>query len=155
MPDVQTTKIGRLPVLLLSRNSTIRHLNADIDRNAKAVVAKFDVTRQMFSSLVRIKSTRDMSQVRTLGLDSFDRLERFMQAKVSRVGRHPQSVDHEMPNAREEFPTLLGDVIHIGAVGNISHPKAKYIERPMHQWYRNDCFTQDLKIWSIDSLESK
>src|SRR5580704_197409 len=124
-------------------------------RNSLPVVRKFDVFRQPRVGLFVFQRMRDVREVGPAGFDLFDHLERLTHAEMRRVRLVAERVDHQRVEAREEWPALLGDGAHVGAVGHVVESESQDGELAVQQADRPDGLAQEFEWLGRDALKAQ
>ncbi len=103
-----------------------------------------------------VQFVRNMSEKRETRFQTLRNRHRFGDAKVRRVGSRAKRSDSENLDSLEQTQRRFGDLVGVGAIGEVSDPKPKHIEVfPMPHRDRNHRDAHDLKWVNVDGAELK
>src|SRR5438270_8738288 len=100
-------------------------LRTHLKLKLEAIISKFNAGRQAAISFLVVEIVADMGQIRTGRLESLNDVHCLPDAKMARMRLIPQSVEYQHSQALKQRPTLLRDLVHVRAIGDVIDAKPK------------------------------
>jgi hypothetical protein len=127
--------------------------SAGPQRDREAVVGEFDARRKPGRHRGMVDVVRHVHEERAAGPYPRRHRQRLVDRKMRRVPLRPQAVEDQRVEAGEEGPGVGGNLVGVGAVGQITESEAEHAEGAMPERQRHDAGPQQVKRRRRDPLE--
>ena len=111
---------------------------AQLDLQHQPIISQLHTSRQLRAGLRVRQIVADVREVRALGAETRDDVERFADAEMRRVRTMAQRVEHDRAHAVEQRPRLVGNAVAVGQVGERSDAEPEHRQPAVQTRHRHD-----------------